>query len=510
MLVVDAVAARKTRRIGSLCALMFSFGWLGFAAAAHTPADSADSESSASAAVPAETAGEAVSDPVPPPPPRAETLKPKNYYKAPRSVGTKTESEPPDYVRSLDEIPYFDTPDDWFDVGVDYRMRYEYRHNDLRRNVPVLDEPFLLRNRVYLGFHDRFDPLRGFIEFEDASRHHSQFPEDNRDVNRTEIIQGAVELYYADAVNGDRPFRLQAGRMTFEYVDRRLIARNAWRNTTNNFQGFRAILGEQSDDWQLDLIAVQPIERLLTKPDRVDEERWFYGAIGDWRRWSDIVTLQPYYLGLEENGKGKAINRSIHTVGLRGYGVIPDSSWDYDLQQILQFGRQNSQQHFAIASTVEFGYTYDLPSKPRVSGFFGYASGDRSPNDAKSQRFDRLFGFARPWSSDDYITFDNLIAPKVRIDFRPHKLVRVDAGYSPYWLASRTDAWITTRLRDPTGQSGNFMGQELDVRMRLTVGDRTDVTLGYAHFLPGGFTRKTGKPWTSDFFYVELAPRLFK
>ena len=237
-------------------------------------------------------------------PSRANSGAQRSYFVQPRSSGTRRETEPPRYVRDLGDVT------EWpgeggsgIDFGIDYRMRYEYRDDDIRRPAQVLDDPFLTRTRLYLGVREVFDPIRGYVEFGDARLGNSQFPEDDRDVNETEFIQAVGELYFEEAFGLERPFRIQAGRMAFEYLDRRLIARNQWRNTTNNFQGFRAIWGEQSSDWQIDLLAVQPVERLLTRPDRVDEERWLYGVIGDWRRWSDVVTLQPFYLVLDQNGK---------------------------------------------------------------------------------------------------------------------------------------------------------------------------------------------------------------
>jgi len=93
-----------------------------------------------------------------------------------------------------------------------------------------------------------------------------------------------------------RTLSIKAGRQAFEYLDRRLLARNEWRNTTNNFQGVRATIGQQSNDWQVDILALKPIQRLTTSLDEVDHAQDFYGVIGDWRRWSAYVTLQPYYL----------------------------------------------------------------------------------------------------------------------------------------------------------------------------------------------------------------------
>lgn len=449
------------------------------------------------------------------PPPLAEAAfspdPDKNYYVEPRSYGTRRETEPPRYVRNLSEIEWLNRPDDtWLDLGLDYRMRYEYRQNDLRRPVQTLDEPFLLRTRAYVGVKEILDPFRFAIEFEDARRYNSQFPVDTRDFNENELIQGYGELYFADGVGDDRPLRIQYGRLAFEYTDRRLIARNEWRNTTGNFQGLRVIFGQQSNDWQFDLLALQPIERLPFRLDRVDEDRWFFGGIGDWRRWSDIVTIQPYWLTLFDRGSEDRLSRTIQTLAVRSYGIVGETGYDFDTDFAFQVGRDGDQDHRAFGFTTEIGYTFDHSTKPRLAAFVGYASGDRNPYDDVNQRFDRLYGFARPWSADDYISWENVFTPKVRFEWQPHKKIRTDAGYSAYWLASDTDLWPNVNLRDPTGQSGSFMGHELDVRIRFPVGERTDVTLGYAHFFTGKFPRNLGKPLPSDFFYIELAPRLFK
>lgn len=447
--------------------------------------------------------------------PSASPAKPADaktdYYVDARSVGTKRESEPPRYVRNLSKLedPRF-ADIKWLDVGLDYRMRYEYRDDDFRRAVAVLDQPFLLRTRAYLGLREIVDPFRFGVEFEDAQRENGLFPLDNRDVNQYEFIQLFGELYFKDFFGTDRPFRLQGGRLAMEYVDRRLVARNEWRNTTNNFQGFRAILGQQKNDWQLDLFALRPMERLLSQPDRVDENRWFLGAVGDWRRWSEIVTLQPYYLILTQEADAVRVRREIHTMAIRGYGNIGESGWDYDGDVALQYGRHGTELHRAFGFTSELGYTWCHPWKVRTCAFVGYGSGDRNPTDNKNHRFDRLFGFARPWSANDYFLWENLIAPKLRIDLEPIKDVRIDGGYGTFWLASATDSWANANLRDPTGTSGSFIGQEFDVRVRLKPTRRIDMTLGYAHFIPGKFTRNTSRSEDSDFFYVETSIRAFK
>lgn len=486
------------------------------------------------------------------------------YYVERKSYGTGRETEPPRYVRQLNKtwLKDYDTfaDVDWLDIGLDYRFRYEYRENDFRRGRDTIDEPILLRTRGFVAIKNILDPLRFTLEVEDARRNHSQFTRefDTRDVNYAEPIQAYAELYFKDTPLGkddlgnERPISIRAGRHAFEYTDRRLLARNEWRNTTNNFQGVRTIIGQQKNDWQLDLLALKPVQRFTDQLDEVDHAQDFYGVIGDWRRWSEVVTLQPYYYLLKQDGNkvefdanGKAvaantkIDREIHTAGIRAYGVVGKTGWDYDISYAKQWGNQDrlsnagafiaELDHDAYAYNAEVGYSFNHPWKPRVSAFYGVASGDKNPTDGKNNRFERLFGFARPWSNNDYFQMENLVAPKVRVEFDPQVSwldgLKVDIGYSWYRLDQERDRWNGAGLRDNTGRSGKDVGEEVDVRVRFPINKYIAANLGYAHFWAGDFTKETtaragaptggtnqadpGRRDNSNFFYTEISVSAF-
>ncbi|MDE2366400.1 MAG: alginate export family protein [Betaproteobacteria bacterium] len=458
-----------------------------------------------------------------------------SYFRPASSYATQPESDPPRYVRNLSKTGIEGFEDiTWLDVGLDHRTRYEFRSNDIRRTRLLVDEPFLLRTRAYLGIKEILDPLRGAVEFQDSRRYNGHFPHDNRDFNEFELIQAYGELNFKGALGEDprgqqRPLRLRAGRMAYEALDRRLIGRNEWRNTTNTFEGFRINLGQEVNNWELDLWAYQPVLRLPTQFDQRIQNQWFYGVIGHWREWADIITLQPYYMGLMQDGSKVPgqIDREIHAPALRGYGKIPSTNLDYDFNLIYQFGRNGTQRHEAHGYTLEAGYTFQHSWKPRLSAFYGYASGDRNPKDNVDNRFERFFGFARPWSADDYIVFENIKVPKIKLEFQPAKDLRIDGGYSWYWLASRTDRFSNLLdgnnsaipnpgfNRDPTGRSGDFIGQNFDIRARYKLTPNIDTTVGYSHFISGEFTRNRQiaalgrSPSGSDFFYVEVVLSAF-
>lgn len=475
-----------------------------------------------------------------------KTDNPNGYYVERRSYGTLRDTEPPKYVKSIDKTWLHDTESfkdvNWLDIGLDHRFRYELRDNDFRRSREVIDEPILLRTRAYLGIKNILDPLRLAIELQDSRRNHSEFARDNRDENLIEPLNAYAELYFDTALKDDakgnaRPVSLKAGRMAFEHIDRRLIARNEWRNTTNTFQGFRATVGQQKNDWQVDFLALQPLVRFQEKLDQRDEAQRFLGVIGDWRRWSNIVTLQPYYLRLIQDGDkvefgqnglpataDSKVDRDIHTAGLRGYGIIGKTGWDYDVNFIKQWGDQDKivakkqvdGRHDAYAYVAELGYTFKDSLKSRVSLNYGFASGDKNPNDLSNQRFERLFGFARPWSNNDYIQMENIAATKLHWELQPLANLKMDAGYSWYRLDSDTDAWNAgANLRDRTGRSGRDIGQEFDAKAIWAINDKVRADVGYAYFMAGDFTEKLSQQKDADraddshFLYVQISLSAF-
>lgn len=483
------------------------------------------------------------------------------YYVERKSYGTQKETDPPRYVKQANKTWLKDydifSDVDWLDLGLEYRARYEHRDNDFRRSDEDIDDPLLLRTRAYIGIKNILDPLRLALEVQDSRRNLGDYTReyDTRDVNQADILQGYLELNFKksflgqDDLGHERPIWVRAGRHAWEAVDRRLIARNEWRNTTNTFQGVRAQIGDRKNDWDLELLAVKPVQRFTTRLDEVDHAQDFYGAIFNFRKWSDYVTLEPYYFRLKQDGNevkynsgGEAltgtalrqaqIDRDIHTAGVRAYSIIGNSGFDYDVSYVKQWGEQQrflsnalgyiEVDHDAHAYNAELGYSFKHPLKPRFSVFYGVATGDKNPpsgvDRTDNQRFERLFGFARPWSNDDYIQMENIRTPKVRLEFDPQLSfldnVKVDTGFSWYKLDSASDRWNAgANLRDRTGNTGSDLGKEFDLRVRFPINPQIAVNIGYAHFWAGDFVKETsrrvagqsGRDDSSDFFYTEVS-----
>jgi hypothetical protein len=438
----------------------------------------------------------------------------------PRAWGVRRETDPPAYVRPLSRLGLHGTTGvDWLLLGAEQRTRWEHRDDDYRRGRLTRDDPILMRSRGYVGVQKILDPLRFGFEFQDARQFNGRFPELVSEVDEADILQGFGEFYLADALGKGQPLRFQAGRLSLDLVDRRLVNRSRWTNTGTAFDGFRVQAGRPESDWEVNLLAARPVERRARQPDRPDEEQWLYGLAGTWRRWSTIVSVEPYWFCLDTDRKARdASDREIHTLGLRGYGPIGTTGFDYDLDAAFQFGRDDGNEQRAFASAGEIGYTLEHPWRPRISASSAYASGnawtiqpgEADPPDHPRGRFDRLFGNNHGWSTLDYLTWQNMVLARIRLEAAPLASLRFDSSYGGYWLASDSDAWVAADRRDPTGGSGRFIGQDIDARLRWQVDPRLELEVGYAHFLPGPFADNTGDADDSDFFYVQTTFQLME
>ena len=205
-----------------------------------------------------------------------------------------------------------------------------------------------------------------------------------QEINQTDLISAYGELYFKDAFGkdprgNDRPLTVRAGRFHPELLTRRLIAENEFRNTTNNFDGFRIKIGKKDNDWDLDNFLMRPVIRYPYQFDRPDWQNWIYGSVFSFRQFSEYATVQPYFLGRTQYGDqlntstALKTHRETYAPGLRIYGVLGNFDYDFDInKQFGSFGRLqtavlNGQTydnievtvpHDALAWGLEAGYTF--------------------------------------------------------------------------------------------------------------------------------------------------------
>lgn len=472
---------------------------------------------------------------------KADEKKPedkKSYYTPTRGYRLEPQPDIPPYVRDLGKTyPQFNGID-WLNVGLDSRVRFEYRENDYRPwtdsgTTPTSSQRkyfpnslWLSRTRVYVGVKEILDPFRAVVEFQDSRAFNSIYEYQGQEINQTDLISAYGELYFKDAFGkdprgNDRPLTIRGGRFHLELLDRRLIAENEFRNTTNTFEGFRLKIGKKENDWDSDSFIMRPLVRLPYQFDRPDWQNIIYGSVFSYRGWGPEATIQPYFLGRTQfadqtnTSAAARVHRETYAPGLRMYGIV--GNWDYDIDVNKQFGAIGRLQsingiapgvgglplsnievtvpHNALAWAIDTGYTFsDHPWKPRLSFNYVYGSGNGSPFNYSNSNFDIFYGFNQPFSRNDYFAWNNIKDPKVRIEFSPVKNLQIDSAFSAYWLADAASAWDRANLFAPLGNRGSFLGTEVDFRARYKLSQFINLTASYAHFWPGSFTYSFAPP----------------
>jgi hypothetical protein len=405
----------------------------------------------------------------------------------------------------------------WLDLGVEFRARYEHMTNPFRRSEFGTDEQAFTRTLARMGLNG--GPFRFLVEMIDARAFYHEPGEfqNNTTVDTSDILQlfgsATSENFLSTGLRAD----VHVGRITMDMGRRRLLARNIFRNTINSFDGAHFMLS-RSKVWSL--------RAFITKPTFRDSTAFNdpYGQAGS-LFWGAYYTNQQvswlqtdlYYFGLQDQNK-TVIQRKYSTFGLRLFKNPKVAEFDYEIESDWQVGARGTKDHFAYFQHVEAGYTINRKWQPRPVVLFDYASGTADPNGTYDQTFDTLFG-ARRWEMTPTGIFgpffrSNLMYPGAQLFLTPRADVQIYLKYRAWYLAQERDAWVGSALQDSTGSSGNFLGQDVEIRLRWTINVNATLEAGYDHLFKGSYManivrRVPGAPPAedTDYFYLQTQIR---
>ncbi|WP_380875302.1 hypothetical protein ACFB49_04110 [Sphingomonas sp. DBB INV C78] len=350
------------------------------------------------------------------------------------------------------------------------------------------------------------------------------------EVNAMEMVQAYVGIDLDDLPGGSKAF-VKAGRFTLDIGSRRLIARQAFRNSTNAYTGAYLDWNSKAGD-RLVLLWSMPQIRLPDDADgiRDDEVKWdqettdlqlFGGSLTKANVFGK-GTLEVYGYRLFERDSASRLtrNRRLFTPGIRLARKPANGAFDYDLEAAYQFGETRG----STAATdltdldvsayfvhAEIGKTFAGAWKPRISLHFDEASGD-GPSAGNYNRFDNLYGARRfefgPTSLYGPVGRANLSSPGVRMDVKPDKKTDAMVMYRALWAEGATDSFSSTGVRDRTGASGRFAGHQIEARVRHTlIPDLLRVDTGVAYLAKRGLLNDApNAPDTGDtkYAYIDL------
>lgn len=416
----------------------------------------------------------------------------------PRSMGAARAGDIPVYVaRSVAA----DAPD-WLLLGAELRTRFEDRAGLQQDPIePGRTTGAVTRARLFAGFGRADGPVRFAVEAQDSRQFGTRDPPELLTINEADLLRARLTVDF-DALAAV-PVAVDVGRVSFDGIDRRLIARNRTRNTANAFDGARIRIGGERSSYGLEGLALWPTEPREKRLDPVGTGQRLLGVIGRIRR--PRLAAEPYYLRLDAV---RDRPRELHTTGVRLFGPLA-ARWDHDVHVSAQFGTVNRRRHRALALHAGIGRRWEGGWAPRLAGWLNYASGDGDPHDARSGRFDPLFGSSHTlFGFTDLLSWENTVAPTAGLTFQPHAAVDVALAHRFVWLASARDVFVGGGVHDPRGRGGAFVGQELDVRVRWDMGPGAQLDVKYGRLFAGGFLERGGRREGARTFLVAFTARL--
>ncbi|MEM7767914.1 MAG: alginate export family protein [Pseudomonadota bacterium] len=387
---------------------------------------------------------------------------------------------------------------EWLTLSGEARVRYEGLEGQFRAGRGGSDQLLLFRT-LLLAEADT-GPVSFGVELQDSRTYLGDLgtPLSSSFTNPLDVLQLYARFDDLPGLLGNNSkSRLTLGRQTVSIGSKRQIERVSYANVIKSYSGVHFISEAAGGD-ALHLVYVVPTARFpATRPDiddnqlSGDEEQWGRRIWGVHYRRADILPSgvpglsgEVFVYGLEEEDTDAfhTPDRSYVAPGFRLYRKPRTGQWDIDLEAALRKGTRYATSDPADTQSLDvdaamviaaLGYTFDAPWQPRLSIEYYYASGDEDPNDLAFDQHERLFGGRRTDLNNTSIhgplTPANLSAPGFRLQVKPDGRWDGWVQYHAASLASETDSWVIARLRDPAGQSGDFIGHALDARARYWV-----------------------------------------
>jgi hypothetical protein len=422
---------------------------------------------------------------------------------------------------------------------IEERIRGEIRENnrDFDSSINDDNDDSWLLNRFRLGlavkpvswlkvYGQMQDVREAFSDRANIPGIHGAEGDDEADLRQAYISLGDVKKF---------PLLLTVGRQAISYGDSRLVADSKWGNFGRTFDAIR-LRFEEPHFW-VEGFAMRPVQIKRHEFDDSDSADNFGGVYFSTDYFAKQTTdFYFFYRDKDDNqpdldptnktdpqGTWNGPAARFATIGARVKST-PDklNGWDYTAEAAYEFGDlfltdRNSQRFdlSAFALHVSGGYTAkELLWKPRFGLEYDYASGDRNPNDGKSESFQNLF----PSNHEKYGFMDefgwrNIHDARVQVNVKPIKKLDLEFDYHAFWLADTHDFWYrsngisTLRTKTPDGRdvrtigASNFAGHEIDLTATYELNKFVKFQTGYSHFFAGAYLQDTGPADDADFGY---------
>ena len=411
------------------------------------------------------------------------------------------------------------------------RTRYERLDPQFRKGFDNSDQVVALQTTVVFDYSlDAFEVVGEIMDSRGELNDEGSYVTNT--VDTLEPIQAYVAWHKKNMFDDSGDSTVRVGRLTLDLGKRRLIARNRYRNTVNNFLG--ADWSWHDDDgrnlrlFYLMPMSIEPADTASQLDNDVALDHTargtrLVGAYYQLPALADKSVVETYLFDYDVDPPPSNLAAAAHwlTAGARAYRTPKPGGWGYEAEGVWEWGRAGGTVHGVAHSNLEQnayfvhlegGYAFDTRMRPTLLVQYDYASGDKDPNDTTIERFNTLFGARRfdfgPTGIYGPISRSNLSTPGLRLTLVPKARWQSMLAYRWLFLAEARDQWVGSGWSDPTGRSGSTIGKQLEGSFTWTaIPNRLSVEPGFAHLELGRFAREVeGSAFRGDplYFYLSI------
>jgi hypothetical protein len=297
------------------------------------------------------------------------------------------------------------------------------------------------------------------------------------------------------------PIDIKVGRQLIYYGDKRIFGPGQWGNT-GRWMWDAAKLHYPFGKNFIDLYYGAT---MLHDPDQLSwaQNNGFY-SFGSYchfklpEKYMGII-IEPFAMTKDSDDnefkdyQGNRSDLDAYYVGMR-IAEQDHEGFDWDMTYILERGDFAEDDIDAYGYHLQLAYNFNsCPVKPRLGVDYSYASGDGDPTDGDMETFDGAFGARdKMYGRINLFHWKNLKDAEVNLMLKPKKNWKVTTRFHQFWLADRKDAWYLNpkAYKDPTGQSGDEVGKELDIITVWNINKDNQIQFGAGYFWPDEFARE--------------------
>lgn len=389
------------------------------------------------------------------------------------------------------------------------RVRYESIDGQARTGFEPSSQIVSLRTTLLVDYTTGPWHIGGELRDARAYNDGPLSPVTVNEVNAFEPVQAYIGGNFGEVLGKGTKTSFQAGRMTMTLGSGRLLSGLEFRNTTNGVTGLRTDFvgktgGAITAFWLMPQIRL-PSDKASILANKVQLDRESTASVlwGAYASSPKLIADSKFDIGYfrfaeHDRPNLQTLDRNLHTIDLRFYRSPSPGKFDWEAEQVVQFGHISSslapgaptRKVVASFTHLGVGQTFGGSWAPHLSVVYDYASG--SHPDGTYGRFDTLQGNApldfAPSGIYSEINRANIRSAGVRLEVTPTKRLDGMAEFRTLSVPSVTDAFASTGVRDPSGNARKYAGEQYDLRGRYWIipkALRAEVDLTYLR--KGGF-----------------------